>query len=192
VFKTAFAVIRVVVTAVVSVIKAVWRVVWSVLSAGVRAYVATFRGIFNTLSSVASGVARAVTSAWESVWRALKSGAEAAGRVLSGPFEAVHRAIDGVISAIQSLIGWLSRIHVPKISLPHVPGLSSLAAPVAGSGGGVAAFGAPGVPVARAAVGRSSGGVTININGAVDPEGTARQVNRILGGHTRRIGARAS
>jgi phage-related protein len=192
VFRVAFAVVKAVAGVVASVLKTIWRAVWSVLSAGVRAYVATFRAIFNTLSGVASGVARAVTSAWESVWRALKSGAEAAGRVLSGPFEAVHRAIDGVISAIQSLIGWLSRIHVPKISLPHVPGLSSLAAPVSGSGGGVAAFGAPGVPMARAAIGASAGGVTININGAIDPEGTARQVNRILGGHTRRIGARPS
>jgi hypothetical protein len=195
VFRVAFAVVRAVVSAVSGVVKSVWRAVWSVLSAGVRAYVATFRAIFNTLSSVASSVARAVSGAWDSVWRALKSGAESAGRVLSAPFDAVKRAIDGVISAVQSLIGWLSRIHVPKISLPHIPGIGrSLSAPVSYgvAGGGMQAFAAPRVLTARNLGASSSGGVTININGAIDPEGTARAVNRILSGHTRRIGARAS
>jgi hypothetical protein len=125
------------------------------------------------------------------VWRQLRSGAETAGRVLSGPFDAVRRAIEAVITAVQNLISWLGRIHVPKISLPHIPGVN-LSASAAGAGGtGVAAFGAPRVPFARANAASSSGGVTININGAIDPEGTARAVNRILGGHTRRIGARS-
>jgi hypothetical protein len=36
----------------------------------------------------------------------------------------------------------------------------------------------------------SSGGIVINITGAIDPEATARQVRRLLGGHDRRMGGR--
>lgn len=191
VFRVAFAVLRAVTQGVAAVFRAVWRAVWSTLTALVRAHVATFRAIFNTLSGIASSVARAVSSAWGSVWGALTRAAEAAGRALSAPFEAVHRAIDGVISAVQSLIGWLSRIKVPSIKLPHIPGVSRSVAPSV-AGAGVSAFAAPGVPMGVPMAAAASGGVVININGALDPEGVARQVQRIMGGHDRRVRARRS
>jgi hypothetical protein len=87
-----------------------------------------------------------------------------------------------VSGAVQSLIGWLSRIHVPKISLPHIGGKSVTGAT------------APGVPMGASTRGlsaqaaASTGGVTINITGALDPEGVARQVQRLLANHDRRVG----
>lgn len=176
-------------SAVASAVRAVWRVVWAALSAYVRAYVAVFRAVFTGITAVASTVAHAVTSAWGAVWTQLERAATAAGRVLSAPFNAVQSAIEAVIRAVESLIGWLGKIKVPKISLPHIPGIGglSVAAPAVAATG-LGAYAAP--AVARSGGVRTSapGGVVININGAVDPEGTARQVSRILGGHDRRMG----
>jgi hypothetical protein len=50
---------------------------------------------------------------------------------------------------------------------------------------------APAVSSARAvapAAAASSGGINITVNGAIDPEATARQIRRILAGHDRRMG----
>lgn len=53
-----------------------------------------------------------------------------------------------------------------------------------------AAFAAPGVAATHTSSSGSTSGRAINItiNGAIDPEATARQIRRILGGHTRRVG----
>jgi hypothetical protein len=96
-------------------------------------------------------------------------------------FDAINRAIRTVINAIDELVGWIGKIHWPRKPgwLKVVPGLSL--APVAAgpglrtAGGVVAATGA-------------AGGVTVNVYGAVDPEGTARAIKRILDTHNRRHG----
>lgn len=84
--------------------------------------------------------------------------------------------------AIDDLIGLLGKIKVPK--LPHIPGLSMAAPAVAG-------FGPTAYGVAAGA-GRAAApaGITVNVYGAVDPEGTARAIRRILEGHDRRQGRR--
>jgi len=120
---------------------------------------------FDTVKAVAGSVASTVASA------------------ISG----ITSAINGVIGAVESLIAALGRIHVPKISLPHIGtpwmvpaasssswGLSPAAAGYSSSRGGRASS--------------SSAGMTVNVYGAVDPEGTARAIKRILDGHERRQG----
>lgn len=193
VFRLAFALIRAVSSAVASVLKAVWRAVWSTLAGLVRGFVATFRAVFTGIQSAASAVAHAVQSAWAGVWAALERAASAAGRVLSTPFDVLRDAVNGVISAVQSLISWLSRIHVPKISLPHIPGLSSAFSAVAPApaDAGLARFAAPTVATVAPRGAFAGTGVTINVSGAIDPEATARQIRRILDGHGRRVGLRS-
>jgi hypothetical protein len=191
-FRVAFAVIRVVSSAIANALKAAWRAVWSFMAGMVRGFVGTFRAIFGGIREAASSVANAVKSAWAGVWGALKSAASGVGRILSAPFDAVHNAIMAVINAVESLIGALGRIHVPKISLPHIPGVNASAA-VAPSGVGLTAFGAPRVPMGRASSGAVvPGGIVINVSGALDPEAVARQISRITGGHERRVGRAAS
>jgi phage-related protein len=97
----------------------------------------------------------------------------------SSAFNAITAAIDRVIAAVRELIGWLGKIHVPKIKLPKIPGTHTVgyyAVPPAGrsAAGAYAAVGA--------------GGLTVNVYGAVDPEGTARAIRRILERHDRRQG----
>jgi len=193
VFRVAMAVIRTIVRAVTDVAKAIWRGLWSVLATLVRGYVSTFRAIFGGVREAAQTVASAVRSAWANVWSALKSAAAGIGAVLSAPFDIIRAAIDKVIGAVQSLIDWLGRIHVPKISLPKIPGLGGFSATFGvPNTGGFGTYSAPRVGRSGGVGAAQSGGVTININGALDPEGVARQVNRILGGHDRRIGRRVA
>lgn len=101
-------------------------------------------------------------------------------------FNAIVGAIDPVLNAIKRLIDLLGSIHVPKISLPHIPGLkTSLILPAPAEGpmlrgapleGGVAYAGGVG------------GGVTVNFYGPTDPEGAARAIARVLRRHDLRQG----
>ena len=97
-------------------------------------------------------------------------------RRVAGAVEAVVGAIESIIAAVERLIGWIGRIH-----FPHVPDLNPFnnrsASPSSSSTG----------PSARAGS-ASAGGTTINVYGALDPEGTARTIQRILTQHQRRLG----
>jgi phage-related protein len=186
--KAVWSAIRSAVSAVASAVKAVWRAVWSAASAYVRAYVAVVKAVLSGIRDVARAVADGVKSAWSGVWNTLEAAARAAGKVLTAPFDALHNAISNVIGMVENLIGALSRIHVPKISLPHIPGLNMAAAP---AGIGPATYART---TSRAGPGGTPAGpgTVINIYGAIDPEGTARAVRRVLEGHDRRVGLRVS
>jgi hypothetical protein len=118
-------------------------------------------------------------------WNTVAGAARAAGEAMAGAINAVVSAIHSAISAVEALIGALGRIHVPSISLPHIPGV--LSAPVVAGAGSPFARGAP------APTWQTSGGATttINVYGAVDPEGTARTIQRLLAGSDRRMGRTA-
>ena len=96
-------------------------------------------------------------------------------------FNFIIEKIQAVINAIQTLIEWLGKIKFPSVPkvFRKLPGLgrAAVAPAMAGVSRGAAA------PSAAA-----GGGVTVNVYGAVDPEGTARAIKRILAGHERRQG----
>jgi hypothetical protein len=105
-------------------------------------------------------------------------------RMASAAFDAIVGGINRVLDAIRVLLDWLGKIRFPsppkwfrKLSpfgatFAAVPGVGLQAAP-AGAAGRAGAGAAP---------------VTINVFGAVDPEGTARAIRRILTNHDRRQG----
>ena len=95
---------------------------------------------------------------------------------IQSAIESVAGAIASVISAVERLLGAISRIRIPKIDLP-----GPLLAPVPS----VSPAGARAGPGSYAS---SSGGITVNVSGAIDPEGTARAIERVLRGHHRRQG----
>lgn len=106
--------------------------------------------------------------------------ARAFGAVLTA-LNSVVDAITGAIGAVKDLIDWLGKIHVPSIHIPNPFSASLAGVPTVGlraSGAG----GAVGATVGSAA------GTTINVFGAVDPEGTARAIQRVLRAHDRRQG----
>ena len=114
-------------------------------------------------------------------WDKITAAARAAWDVMTGAIDAVTGALKGAIDAVESLISALGRIHVPDIHLPSLPNLNPFL--VAG-GPAPATYGA-----ASSRSSSSSGaGTVINVYGAIDPEGTARTIRRILDAHDRRQG----
>lgn len=95
-------------------------------------------------------------------------------------FDTILKGVHAVMDPIRDLIKLLGKIHVPSIHLPHVPN----------------PFGAPGPAVgigpraAGAGTAAGAGGITVNVYGALDPEGTARSIRRVLERHDRRQGRR--
>jgi antitoxin component of RelBE/YafQ-DinJ toxin-antitoxin module len=171
--------------------------------AKVSATVDKNRDKFAKLAPIVDGVGKAAKGLWDilnallfpvlqKVFDLLKLLAPYLGQVVGLAFKGLGLIISGiidviadlaagigaVISAVQKLVGWISRIHVPKIHIPNPFGKS------APSG---AAFTAPSAPVGvgRRAAGTSaassaSGGVVVNVSGALDPVAVARQIQQVL------------
>jgi len=185
-FKAVWNGVKAAVALVVASIRAQWNAVFSWLRSAVNTVKSVFSTAFNAVKTKVGDVARGVRSAWEGVFSKLKGAVSSVGEALARPFNLARDAVNNVIDAVQSLIGWFGRIKVPKISLPKIPGFNATAV-VAAPVGADAARGFA-APAPRAARPSSSGGLVINVNGAIDPESTARQIRRILAAHDRRQG----
>lgn len=186
-FRAVWAGVKAAVAAVVGWFRNAWATVFGWIRSAVATVRAGFAAQFNLIRSAVSTVANAVRNVWESVFGALKRAASSLGSALARPFNIVRDAVNNVIGAVQSLIGWFSRIKIPKISLPKIPGFNSSPA-VAAAPVGVDAARGLAAPAATPRAGGAAAGVTIVINGAIDPESTARQIRRILSAHDRRLG----
>ena len=115
-------------------------------------------------------------------WATVAGAAKAAADAMLGTINSVIGALRSAIGAVEDLIGALSRIHVPHISLPSIPNPFTVAYP---GGPAVASYGA------ATASSSSGSSTTINVYGAIDPEGTARTIRRVLAEHDRRMGRTA-
>jgi hypothetical protein len=98
--------------------------------------------------------------------------------IVTGTFNAIYDAIKRLLDLVGQLIAKLGSIHVPHISLP---GLNMASASTTSAAmRGVSSYAAP----------VASGGVVINITGAIDPESTAKAVRRAMARYDRRRGTR--
>lgn len=175
--QAVFTALKLYITAYKTVVILIWRaieaaarVAWNGIKAIVQGVIRVISSISSTLNSLVNG------SAWASLKR--KAG-DIFGAVLT-PINAVRTAIDKVIEAVRTLIDWLGKIKVPKISLPKIPGLSS--GPTAAPSGLVAGPRA----VASTTASSSGAGTVVNVYGALDPVAVARQVRQILASDERR------
>jgi phage-related protein len=180
-----FQAIRAAATAVAGAVREAWSNLWEALKTAGRAAQEVLAAVFRAVRDVANPIATGIRDAWANLWGALRSAVAGLGALLSAPFQTMKAAVDAVVGAVQNLINWLRNIKVPKINLPGP--LSALAAPAPAVAAGQAA--APRVPGGHASPrAGGSGGINIVVNGALDPEATARQIRRILAGHDRRVG----
>jgi len=101
-------------------------------------------------------------------------------RLANAAFQAILDGIKLVTKPIRELLDLIGKIHFPKkpgwvpFSLPGGHALSPTG--TATRSGSLSASGA------------GAGGVTVNVYGAIDPEGTARAIRRILDSSDRRHG----
>ena len=167
----------------------------NVAQSAINAIVSAFGALKSAASSAAAWIASHFSAIGLNALRDLlasivnhfgyvKNAAVAAFNAILGPIEAV-------INAVKRLIDWLGKIHVPKISLPHIPnpfaaGLPPPAADLERAGRARTGEGSPyyrGAPQLAGA-----GGLTVNFYGPTDPEGAARAINRVLRAHDVRQG----
>lgn len=170
---------------VVNWIKAAWNTVSDAIKSAVKTVKSVVVNTWDAIKSAIKAVIDWLGQAWAREIQGLKNIVSGLGSILSKPFDAMRSAIDWVIDKIGDLISKLSSIHVPKIDLPgpfSLPGGNAATAN--------AAFRTPRVGSTALAGSRGSGGTTVIVNGALDPEATARQIDRILRGHNRRVGLR--
>ena len=167
---------------------AIIRGAWTATTGAIRDGAANVREVvanaFRTVRDIVVPIFGAIREAWANMVGAIKGAVAGMAAILAAPFNAVKGAIDAASNAVQTLIGWLGRIKVPSINLPKIPGFN-MAPNMAPAG--VAAAPQVAAPGQRAAA-PAAGGITITVNGALDPEATARQIRRILAGHDRRMG----
>jgi len=111
--------------------------------------------------------------------------------ILARGLVSVVNVLIRMVSWLQSAVAWVQRLlnKIPQIKIPdiHLPFISSSAAAGVAGVGGVSARGLAG-PGGFAAAPASSTGIVVNVYGAIDPEGTARAVSRVLAGHAMRTG----
>jgi hypothetical protein len=95
-------------------------------------------------------------------------------------------SFDAIIGAIKSVVDWIKKIDWPSPPgwLKKIPGVGGLSVPLA------AGFAPRGIGAAATASGgvAASSALTINVFGAIDAEGTARQIRQLLEAHDRRHG----
>jgi hypothetical protein len=181
---------------------------------------ATFRsivqGALHAVESAAESLAAGFRDAWHAAeaafdwivahWRiaAFSLGPIGAGLVVivdhfdairsaaSSAFGVVESAIRAVTAAVEALINALGKIHVPHISLPHIPGihvadLGYAPAPAVAGYGPLTRAGSVPAAGGRAAI-AGGAGVTVNFYGPTDPEGAARAIARVMRRHDSRQG----
>lgn len=186
VFRAVFGLIAAVARLNAAIIGLVFRAAFAVLSAVGRPVVAAIGAAFNAVKGPIMAVANLLRGPLGSAFSALGSMARSAGSVISGAFNGLLGIIHTITGAVNSLISAISRIKIPKISIPGIGGKSA-PSPAAVTNSPTVAGRLGGTPTATASS-SSGGAVVININGAIDPESTARQIRRILDAHNRRQG----
>lgn len=216
VFTTVFNAVKTVITTVANFFRTAWQTAVNVVTTIIRTVQTVISTVFNVIRTVVSSVTNFFKSVWttavnavKSVMNTLRSVFTTVMNVVLAPVRAVQNAFNAVVGAIKNVINWLGRIKIPDVlgSIGNVIGGifgRSAAVPPGAQTMAAAAFSGayqPGVtaaatvrraPKVRAVAPRtaSGGGGTVNItiNGAMDPDATARKVQQLLTGRDRRTG----
>lgn len=189
-----------IVVAILAVIAVVWLIIsnldtlrewWDIAFEAGRTAV---QWVWDKLQQLGSWIAGQFTSMVDAIGGVFSTAFGIAKRVV----EALLSPINAIISAIQSLIGWISNIHWPS-----PPGWLSALNPfsmTAPSGPGPTTFGGPGGvdpfssfrgPAPRVSPGRT-GNVYVTINGAIDPVAVGKQVRKVVRVSDRGLGMAAA
>jgi hypothetical protein len=187
------------VSGIVGGIVSAWNAIRSAAETAWQAIVSVVSAVTSTISSTVSGIQSGIESVWraiqragEAVWQPIQAAASAAMGVIQGLIDGVMSAISGIGSAIQGAIGWagdlLGKITGAGNAAAAVPGGTMAAGPVvATSSPSLARAGLLGA--GRSAPASSAGGgISIVVNGALDPDAVARQIESLLRGRGRRTG----
>jgi hypothetical protein len=150
-----------------------WERIWPVVKVGIDAIKVAFDFVVAAVQAVITWVGKITGSALET---------------FKGPIDAIKSAFDHVVDAVKSLIDWVGKIKMPKVLTDIIDNIKKIDIwpfSVPGAGGDTTAPGVSATAMTTNAT-RGSGGVTINVNGALDPVSVARQLRTILRADDRR------
>lgn len=188
-FRLVFGVIKNIVKIFIGIFKGDWRGVLNAVKDIIRGFRDFFRDLFGALPNPVQKVITKIKTGLGGAITWLVNKLSGIGDTLADPFVAITDALGDAIQAVEDLIGWIGKIHIPDVGGfidKIMPGMAP--APPTSTRGVAAA-----VPTAGGrATTSSGGGITINVNGALDPESVARQIRRVLDGHDRRVGLRTA
>lgn len=193
-FKLVFGVLRGVVKLVVALFKGDWKGALDAVKGILGSFRDFFKTLFGLLPDPVQKVIEKIRDGLGGAVQWLLDKIRPIGDILVKPWDLMTDAIGKVIDAIDDLIGWLGKIHLPDLGgfASKIGGIIGLSAPAPAMPGTVAARGVGGfaAPTVRRGVSSTAagGGVNINVTGALDPEAVARQIQRILTNHNRRVG----
>jgi phage-related protein len=158
-------------TAIGDAAKAVWKAIGDTLKTYVDAWKRLIEGVVATFKAVFEKVAAVVKTALDPVTKAIQ-----------GIKQLWDDTVGKISDGIGKVTGWISGIVSKFKKVPTAPPAAAAPAMFAASPSLSAA-----AVTGAAAAQRSSTGPTIIIQGAVDPDGTARQIRGILAGRERRV-----
>jgi hypothetical protein len=198
--KFVFRALEIIVTAVTKALRAAFGAAWDWITAKAAdakgRVIGYWQAIRDAIRAIFSTIRDIVGAAW--AWIGDKA-SDARDRVL-GIFESLRDRLVSVFNAVRDLISDALRTaadainklisaanKLPGVNIPSVSVSLASTAPV------TAPYAAPRVRSGVGAQATATGApVVINVTGALDPEAVARQINRILAGHNRRVGLAVS
>jgi hypothetical protein len=192
IFVAVFNYIKQVIKLVVAIFKGDWKGAFAALKGIVQVFKQFFISIFRALPGPVQDILRKIKDGIVGAFNFIKDKASGITDKITAPFEKLYDWVLKAIDAIGDLISKISDIHMPSFSLPDINPFSA----IAGGGGGATGLTAqPGLSrtVMRGAKSTpaTAGGTgnTFIIQGALDPDAVARQIDQILKRRARRIGA---
>jgi len=151
-------------------------------------------GVWDKISAAVDKVVTAIGTAFGDAIGKAKTAVKGLTKILTAPWDAMKTAVDAVktalgyvVTAVGNVISAIGRIKIPS-GLSKLGGILGKAVP-----GSVAPAAAPLRSAGRTAPAVAAAGgppMVVNVYGALDPEGVARQIGRITTGHGRRTGLR--
>jgi TP901 family phage tail tape measure protein len=161
---------------------------------------------WDTISEKASEVWNGVKDTFSAAWDAMRDKLRTVGNAIIGYYNGMIRAVESAVNALARAINSIPSIKIPSwvpliggnsYSIPKVPTANFPRIPALAEGGIVrsatlALIGEAGpeavIPLDRMGDGVGGGDIYINVTGALDAEGVARQIERVLRDSRRRTG----
>jgi hypothetical protein len=162
------------------------KAAWSGITTATQASITFIINIVRSIQAIIAAVWTSILNAGKTAWEALKNVVMSVVNAILHPIQALESAFRAVVSAVQAVIGWISKIKIPNLGGLKIGGQAAPAGVAVGVGGRLGL-----APSFRAATGGFSaapaGGVSITVYGGLDSADTiARRIEGIMTARSRR------
>lgn len=174
---------------IVNGIRSAWAAGMSSISSAVSSVGNFIGSIFQGVGNFIGTIVRGVVNSWTSAFNAIRSVVQGVANFIDSIFRGIQQTVQNVIGGIQNAINWAgdliglsANMPAPVLDTDGIPSYLTLSAEIPQS----LQFAQPALrDLGRIApAGASSSAaptiITVNVDGALDPVSTAKQIERIL------------